>query len=49
MQRTPEPELMDAPEQASAYAAADFSAGDQALIERIQALFPSGLGTKAGH
>ena len=46
MQRTPEPELMDAPEQASAYAAADFSAGDQALIERIQALFPSGLGPR---
>ncbi|MDA0965051.1 MAG: class I SAM-dependent methyltransferase [Cyanobacteria bacterium] len=46
MQRTPEPELMDVPEQASAYAAADFSAGDQALIERIQALFPSGLGPR---
>ena len=44
MQRTPEPELMDAPEQASAYAAADFSAGDQALVERIAELFPNGLG-----
>ena len=44
MQRTPEPELMDAPEQALAYAAADFSAGDQALVDRIAELFPSGLG-----
>ncbi|WP_415399796.1 class I SAM-dependent methyltransferase [Synechococcus sp. W4D4] len=46
MQRTPEPELMDAPEQASAYAAADFSAGDQALVDRIGLLFPSGLGPR---
>ena len=46
MQRTPEPELMDGAEQALAYAAADFSAGDQALIERIDRLFPSGLGAR---
>jgi trans-aconitate 2-methyltransferase len=44
MQRTPEPELMDGEEQALAYAAADFSAGDQALIERLLELFPQGLG-----
>ncbi len=46
MQRTPEPELMDAPEQASAYAAADFSAGDQSLVTRIAELFPRGLGER---
>ena len=46
MQRTPEPELMDGPEQAQAYAAADFSAGDQALIERLDQLFPAGLGLR---
>ena len=44
MQRTLEPELMDGQEQALAYAAADFSAGDQALIERLVQLFPDGLG-----
>lgn len=46
MERIPEPELMDAQEQALAYASADFSAGDQALIDRVQALFPSGLGER---
>ena len=46
MDRIPEPELMNGQEQALAYAAADFSAGDQALIERVQALFPSGLGER---
>jgi trans-aconitate 2-methyltransferase len=44
MQRVPEPELMDGEDQALAYAAADFSAGDQALIERLLELFPQGLG-----
>ena len=44
MQRTPEPELMDGQDQALAYAAADFSAGDQALVDRLQTLFPQGLG-----
>jgi trans-aconitate 2-methyltransferase len=44
MQRTPEPELMEGAEQALAYAAADFSAGDQSLIERLVELFPQGLG-----
>ncbi|MFZ9319005.1 MAG: class I SAM-dependent methyltransferase [Vulcanococcus sp.] len=46
MLRTPEPELMEGLEQAQAYASADFSAGDQALIERVAALFPEGLGDR---
>ena len=45
MQRTPEPELMEGQEQAFAYAAADFSVGDQALVDRLVQLFPAGLGT----
>ena len=44
MQRTPEPELMTGEAQARAYAAADFSAGDQALVQRLLELFPAGLG-----
>ncbi|MBV2351105.1 class I SAM-dependent methyltransferase [Synechococcus sp. HK05] len=44
MQRTPEPELMEGLDQALAYAAADFSAGDQQLMERLVQLFPDGLG-----
>jgi trans-aconitate 2-methyltransferase len=44
MQRTPEPELMEGQDQALAYAAADFSAGDQGLMERLAALFPDGVG-----
>ena len=46
MKRTPEPELMEGMEQAIAYAAADFTAGDQALIERLAQLFPHGLGER---
>jgi SAM-dependent methyltransferase len=46
MDRVPEPELMDDAQQALAYASADFSAGDQALIDRLQELFPSGLGVR---
>ena len=38
MQRVCEPELMDAAAQAAAYAAADFSAGDQAVVDRVVAL-----------
>ncbi|MEB3243636.1 MAG: class I SAM-dependent methyltransferase [Cyanobacteriota bacterium] len=38
MQRRCEPELMDEPLQAAAYAAADFSASDAAFSERILAL-----------
>ena len=44
MQRIPEPELMDDAAQAEAYAAADFSASDLALLDRLTALFPAGLG-----
>jgi len=46
MNRTPEPELMEGLEQAQAYAAANFAAGDQALIERLAVLFPQGLGER---
>lgn len=44
MERQLEPELMDDPLQAAAYAAADFSATDQALVERIAARFGPGPG-----
>jgi SAM-dependent methyltransferase len=40
MQRTPEPELMDDPEQALAYTQADFSAAHGARIEIFRSLFP---------
>ena len=33
--RTPEPELMDGAEQVAAYAAADFAASDQAMVDRL--------------
>jgi SAM-dependent methyltransferase len=46
MHRTPEPELMEGLEQALAYAAANFAASDQALIERLEQLFPRGLGER---
>jgi len=46
MQRIPEPELMTGLAQAGAYAAADFSASDQAFLERVQQLFPEGLGPR---
>ncbi len=39
-----EPELMDEPGQAHAYADADFSGSDQALVQRIQARFGDDLG-----
>ena len=48
MQRTPEPELMEGQEQAFAYAAADFSVGDQALVDRLVQLFPAGLAPGGG-
>ncbi|MEI6570512.1 MAG: class I SAM-dependent methyltransferase [Actinomycetes bacterium] len=38
--RLPEPELMDTPEQVSAYAAADFSVPHQALVTKFAELFP---------
>ena len=47
MDRIPEPELMDDPQQAAAYAAADFAASDQALVEVVlQRFSQAGLGTR---
>jgi trans-aconitate 2-methyltransferase len=46
MQRVCEPELMDGAQQAKAYAEADFGATDQAVIARIEHLFPAGLGER---
>jgi SAM-dependent methyltransferase len=40
MQRIPEPELMDEPEQARAYARADFAEPHQAFVERFRRCFP---------
>lgn len=40
MERIPEPELMEDPAQAAAYAAADFSAPHQAVIDLFRARFP---------
>jgi ubiquinone/menaquinone biosynthesis C-methylase UbiE len=39
--RIPEPELMDDPEQARAYAEADFSEPHQAFIEHFRRIFPA--------
>lgn len=46
MERVPEPELMEGREQAAAYAAADFSASDGAVVARLGELFPEGLGPR---
>ena len=46
MQRVPEPELMDGRAQAEAYAAADFRASDQAVVDRLGELFRDGLGLR---
>lgn len=40
MKRIPEPELMDEPEQARAYAHADFAQPHQAFVERFHRCFP---------
>jgi cyclopropane fatty-acyl-phospholipid synthase-like methyltransferase len=40
MQRVLEPELMDDPAQAEAYAAADFSAENQGFVDRFREYFP---------
>jgi ubiquinone/menaquinone biosynthesis C-methylase UbiE len=40
MERIPEPELMDEPEQARAYAHADFAEPHQAFVERFHQSFP---------
>ena len=47
MQRLPEPELMVDPAQVLAYAAADFSGGDQRTLDRIEALLSSASGRAA--
>ena len=44
MDRIPEPELMNGQAQALAYAAADFSAGDQAVVARFADLFAPDVG-----
>ena len=44
LQRVPEPELMDEPEQARAYAAEDFSAPNALFLERFRQLHPGPLG-----
>ncbi|NQV11708.1 MAG: class I SAM-dependent methyltransferase [Cyanobacteria bacterium] len=44
MERICEPELMDEPLQAQAYAQADFASSDQALLDRIAAQFGGDLG-----
>ncbi|MEB3171284.1 MAG: class I SAM-dependent methyltransferase [Synechococcaceae cyanobacterium] len=46
MERVCEPELMEGVLQARAYADADFAASDQALVERIGALFGADLGPR---
>ncbi len=46
IERVCEPELMDGAEQARVYAAADFSATDQAMVERIALCFGSRVGER---
>ncbi len=46
IERVCEPELMDGAEQAQAYAEADFSSTDQAMVERIAVIFGSQLGKR---
>jgi ubiquinone/menaquinone biosynthesis C-methylase UbiE len=46
MDRVPEPELMEDPEQAAAYAAADFSQENQGFVDRFEEYFP---GFSGGH
>jgi len=41
MERVPEPELMDEPEQARAYASADFSEPHNAFVARFRRCFPA--------
>ncbi|MGH7897270.1 MAG: class I SAM-dependent methyltransferase [Candidatus Binatia bacterium] len=40
-ERVPEPELMDTPEQARSYAAADFSDVNQGFVDRFRSEFPA--------
>ena len=46
MERLPEQEVMDGPEQAQAYAEADFEGVNQGLVDRFQELFPSWNGRR---
>ena len=46
LQRQVEPELMNATDQVEAYAAADFSQSDQALVDWMAEHFPAGLGER---
>ena len=46
MDRILEPELMEDPEQAAAYAAADFSQENQGFVDRVEEYFP---GLSGGH
>ena len=46
LQRQVEPELMNVTAQVEAYAAANFSQSDQALVEWIAQRFPAGLGDR---
>jgi ubiquinone/menaquinone biosynthesis C-methylase UbiE len=48
MHRRPEPELMDLPEEAAAYAQADFADVNQAFVDRLCELCPS-LASEATH
>jgi len=41
MERIPEPELMDDPLQAQAYACADFSVGHQSIVDALATRFPA--------
>jgi trans-aconitate methyltransferase len=47
MERTPEPELMDDPEQARAYTGADFSEPHQAFVARFAQCFPGHVPRRA--
>ena len=49
MKRIPEPELMDSPEQTSAYAAADFSEPNQIFCQAVVAALAGYTNAQAGH
>lgn len=46
MERVPEPELMDGGDQVLAYAAADFAASDQAMVDRVALLSGDAPGSR---
>ncbi len=47
MKRTPEPEVMSIPEEATAYAAADFNAVNEAFVEKLLLLAPTNAKVRA--